>query len=231
MSDTWAAIAEWWEQIGVADPSYRHDVVPMVRDLVPGDHRIALDLGCGTGHLAPAIGGTVVGVDASHQLAATALRTMPVAVGRAPDLAFLADASVDLVVSVYLVDLLDDDRRFFDEVRRIVRPGGGLVIVINHPVYTAPGSVPIADVDGEILWRWGDYFEPGTSDEPAGPGSVRYHHRSLAALLGNAADAGWRLEAIRERPLGRDAIAEMPGYEGQDTIPRYLGVRWVRPRT
>jgi SAM-dependent methyltransferase len=229
MSDGWDHIAQWWEDVGVHDPSYRHDVVPLLDDLVVGDHAMALDLGCGTGHLGRLIGGTVIGVDASQRLARSALGTMPVAVGRAPDLSFLADASFDLVVSVYLVDLLGDHRRFLEETHRVVRPGGDLVVVINHPAYTAPGAAPIADPDGEVLWRWGSYFTQAWTDEPAGPGSVRYHHRSLATLLQDAADVGWHLTAIRERPLSPEVMAEMPGYEGQDTIPRYLGARWSRP--
>ena len=51
-------------------------------------------------------------------------------------------------------------------------------MVINHPIWTAPGSTPIEEPEGEILWRTGTYFGRGFSDEPAGKGKVRFYHRT-----------------------------------------------------
>ncbi len=42
------------------------------------------------------------------------------------------------------------------------KAGGPLVLVVNHPLFTAPGSGPIVDpTDGEVFWRWGTYLEVG----------------------------------------------------------------------
>ncbi len=127
-----------------------------------------------------------------------------------------------------LRDRIEDHVRFLSEVARVVKAEGSLVIVINHPVYTAPDSAPFADLDGEILWRWGSYFSRGSSTEPAGDGDVRFFHRPFADLLTAAARSGWKLEAMTERGLSTETIALMPGYEGQEGIPRLLGVRWTR---
>ena len=59
-------------------------------------------------------------------------------------------------------------------------------------------------------------------------GEVVFHHLPLSSLLTTAADAGWALSALEEAPLGAAAIARDPGYVGQEGIPRYLAVRWVR---
>jgi hypothetical protein len=89
---------------------------------------------------------------------------------------------------------------------------------MNHPVWTAPGSTPITDSDGETLWRPGGYFTEGISRLAAGEGTVVFHHRTMAAVLGTAADAGWSLEHIEERPHH--------GLRGQEGIPRLLACRW-----
>jgi hypothetical protein len=110
-----------------------------------------------------------------------------------------------------------------------VRPGGVLALVANHPAYTAPGSGPLVDTeDGEVLWRWGPYMEEGSSEEPAGGGSVVFHHRSLGVLLTTAAGAGWRLERLVEHGVGEQRAAEDPLLAAQQQIPRLLAVRWLR---
>jgi hypothetical protein len=54
------------------------------------------------------------------------------------------------------------------------------------------------------------------------------YHRSTADIVTSAAQAGFRLEAMIEAPLGSAAIERAPAYAGQETIPRFLGVRWRR---
>lgn len=226
MSDSWDPIADWWIEEAASDPAYRLDVVPMLTALVPTEPGLVLDLGCGDGHLASRIGERVVGFDRSETLARAAAVRMPTVVGRAPDLRCFRASVFDGAVSVYLLDLLADDRSFFRSCAEVVRDSGWLVVVINHPVYTAPGSAPLIDEDGEVLWRWGRYFEPGWTDEPVGTETVRYEHRPVASLLSVAADAGWRLDAMLERSLSPATIERIPGAYGQDRIPRLLGVRW-----
>ena len=105
---------------------------------------------------------SVIGVDLSLELLRHAGATGPVVQARLPDLSWVRSSAVDRVVSVGLLDLIADHERFFVETARVVRHGGHLVVVINHPVVTAPDSAPLVDPDGEILWRWGTYLTPGT---------------------------------------------------------------------
>ncbi len=88
----------------------------------------------------------------------------------------------------------------------------------NHPVWTAPDSSPITDTDGEILWRPGEYFSNGTTEVTAGERIVTFYHRSISVLLNAAADAGWPLEQMIERPHHE--------FEDQVDIPRLLACRW-----
>lgn len=228
MSDDWDGLADWWVNEVHNDPAYAADVDPILIELLPQHRGVVMDLGCGEGQGMRLVGRDSFGCDLSQDLlvrAETQGRTIRT---RLPDLRWLRAGSVDTAFSVYLLDLIEDHERFFSEVARSVGPGGSLVIVINHPAYTAPGSAPLMDLDGEILWRWGSYFVRGSSTEPAGEGHVRFHHRPMADLLTAAASAGWKLEAMIERGLSTATIAQIPGYEGQEGIPRLLGVRWTR---
>lgn len=228
MSDNWDDLASWWKAESASDPAYVHDVNPLLIELMADAGTPVVDLGCGEGQGMRLIGGAVTGVDLSMSLAAAARAAGPVIVAELPDLTYFVHDAFAAAYSVYLLDLIDDHDAFFVNTARVVRPGGHLVVIINHPVYTAPASAPLMDPDGEILWRWGRYFDRGSEVVPVGPRSITFHHRPVGALLTAAARAGWRLETMVERPLGPSTVAELPGYEGQDGIPRLLGVRWVR---
>lgn len=226
MSDNWDDIAPWWRDESARDPSYPNDVVPLLELLLEPMAERIIDLGCGDGGLMRMYGGSVVGVDLSFDLARVARSIAPVVVAELPDLGFLKTGSFDAAVSVYLLDLIEDHDGFFASVARVCRPSATLAIVINHPVFTAPGSAPLLDEDGEVLWRWGDYLSVGSSMEPAGHREIRYHHRPLGTLLTSAAEHGWRLEVMAERPLSEETVRALPGYSGQQSIPRLLGVKW-----
>ena len=197
-------------------------------EVLPGERY--LDLGCGEGRVMQAIarrGGVSLGVDVAEPLLARAAAHGEVFRAEVPPLDFLPDASVDGVVVVLVLEHLADEAAVFAEARRVTGDGGSLVVVMNHPVWTAPDSTPIDYGDGEILWRPGAYFSRGSSREPAGDGQVEFFHRTMADLLTGAARAGWSLRRMVEEGVSPDQVERIPGLAGQDHIPRLLGVRWV----
>lgn len=214
----WPALTEWWLDEVADDPAYEEVVTPLLLDVLePQAGRIYLDLGCGEGRVMRSVaeaGATVHGVDLSPELAE---RAGSAVVAQLPGVPF-ADASYDGVYSVLTLEHLVDHEAFFTEAARVARTGGVLALVINHPTWTAPESTPITDVDGEVLWRPGRYFELGETEVSAGEGRVVFHHRSMSQLLNAAADAGWSLERMVEQPHHE--------YEDQAGIPRLLACRW-----
>jgi SAM-dependent methyltransferase len=229
--DNWDEISSWWRHEAITDLVYREDIEPMLARLIPDDPGVVMEFGCGEGQWLrwlSARGFAAFGCDGSLRLLGEAVLSAPVVCAALPALPWIRDRSIDTALSVFVLDLIGDVDTFFAETARVVRPDGELIVVINHPGFTAPGSGPLLDLDGEVLWRWGSYLEDGSSVQPAGDGQVVFHHRSMARLLSAAAACGWALQKLEEAALGPAAIAREPGYAGQEGIPRFLAARWRR---
>jgi SAM-dependent methyltransferase len=222
---TWdGSTADWWRNEVAGDPAYARDVDPLLAELL-GDAGAGsiLDLGCGDGRLLARY--SAVGVDASLDLVKHAAEGDRAVVGDLRHLPFAANFW-SAAYAVLVLEHVEDLAEFFDEAGRVVAPGGLLAVVINHPVSTAPQSGPFVDpADDEVLWRWGEYLDPGGSSQPAGSGTVLFHHRPLGDLLTAAAAARWKLERMIERSL---APAGDPLLEVQTHVPRLLGASWRR---
>jgi SAM-dependent methyltransferase len=221
---SWSELADWWVSEVADDPAYETVITPMLLDIF---HPVAgctyLDLGCGEGRVMRAVAETsalVHGVELNRQLARLAVGIAPTVLGELPNLGFLRDDCYDGAYCVLVMEHIEDHRGLFQEAARVVKMGGRFALVMNHPVWTAPGSTPIEDTDGEILWRPGRYFSSGTSQEPAGSATIVFHHRTIADLLNAASGAGWVLEEMIEAPHH-----EIPTQQG---IPRLLACRWRR---
>lgn len=201
-----------------ADPAYEQVVTPLLLSVLkPQPDLTYLDLGCGEGQVMRAVaesGARVFGVDVSPDLVSG---MEGVVVARLPGIP-LGNSSVDGLFSVLTLEHIEDHASFFREAARVSKRRGIMALVINHPTWTAPEATPISDQYGEVLWRPGEYFSTGSTDMPAGDETVVFHHRSMAALLNAAADAGWSLEQMVEQPHH-----ELPDQSG---IPRLLACRW-----
>ena len=228
MTEAWDEIAQWWIDAVRDDPRDADDLLDLLDELVVGTGGVTLDLGCGEGQVMRHLGPPIVGTDASMRLLGHAARTGPVVHGRLPDLGWVRAGMFHRAVGVGVVELVEDHRLLFEQAASAVCPGGHLVVVMNHPVATAPSSEPLADPSGEILWRWGRYLSPGRFVQVADEHEIVMFHRPLGELLDAAAAAGWWLECLIERGPSAQTIARFPEYRGQEEIPALLGCRWTR---
>lgn len=228
-SAEWEGLGEWWISELKGDPAYETEVEPLalaILDPKPGS--TVLDIGCGEGRMMRRLsesGCRCLGTDIAGDL----LKSAGVVCVRAklPLIDWLSDNSVDAALIVLVLEHIEDHFTLFGEIARVCRNGGRLGLVINHPFYTAPGSAPIADPD-EILWRPGEYFSFGSSEEPAGSETVTFFHRTIGELFTSARRAGWILDECREFGLSERQMEEDPLLSGQEHFPRLLAVRWIR---
>ena len=217
MSRAWDdALADWWVAEVAADPVYAEEVVPLALDVlgpVPGGPLPGTGLRGGRGDARRGLRG---GPGCWGATSRSAWRGGRRRRGRwrcaaCPTWAGCGPGRWTARWRCWCWSTWPMPKRCSRRRPRAVRPGGVLALVANHPAYTAPGSGPLVDPDdGEVLWRWGPYMEEGTTEEPAGEGTVVFHHRSLARLLSAAAAAGWCLDRLVEHGVGERRAAEDP---------------------
>jgi len=127
-----------------------------------------VDVGCGTGWLHPALSGrgaAVVGLDASFGMAAETRRRaarerLPLAALQADAQRLpLADSSFDRAVAVHVLFHVPDVRRALVEMRRVLVPGGRVLVTTN----AADHSLRLHEMHAEAARSLGY-----TPTEPAG---------------------------------------------------------------
>ncbi|MGD1057391.1 MAG: class I SAM-dependent methyltransferase [Solirubrobacteraceae bacterium] len=134
---------------------------------LPANARI-LDAGCGSGRFMVELAkrGTVTGVELSDTSVALAQRRAigEVVAGSVLEMPF-PDANFDLAVSLDVIEHLQDDLAALREFRRVVAPGGALLVTV--PAYQ---------------WLWSSHDE------------INHHHRRYTrrSLQRVAEQAGWK---------------------------------------
>ncbi len=134
--------AEGGEEYARYRPNYPAELVSALATLAPG-RGLAVDVGCGSGQLSVLLAGgfkQVIGIDVSGDQLAHAVSHPRVNYreGTAEALA-VADGAADLIVAAQAAHWFDLPR-FYQEVRRIARPGA-LLALVSYGVPTLTGGV------------------------------------------------------------------------------------------
>ncbi|MGW7686801.1 class I SAM-dependent methyltransferase [Kribbella sp. NPDC054772] len=184
------------------------------------DGRRILDVGCGSGPLSAALrdrGAIITGFDLSAAMIDLARRRLGEDVDlRVGDLAKplpYADAAFDDVVASLVLHYLEDWTEPLAELRRVLKPGGRLILSLNHPiVHTA------LNPDAKYF----DIAEFSFDAEHAGR-TVTYNiwHRPLQAMSDAFAAAGFRISVISEPPIAADTPVELRP-QGMDHPARFI---------
>ena len=158
--ELWAAAFgdEYPAPLRVFSPTTWTDLRRVAQALALQPDQVLVDLGCGEGGpglwLAAQAGARLIGVDFSRYALASAARH---ASGYLPDgragfvrgtltATGLADASVDAVCSFYAFIFCTDKLAGLAELRRIVRPGGRIALLVNEVLDPAEaGTSRVAD--------------------------------------------------------------------------------------
>jgi SAM-dependent methyltransferase len=235
-TEVWERHAAWWQRefTGGADVEYTEQILPLAAEHLAGAERV-LDLGCGEGQIARLAvqrgAGRVVGVDpASAQIAEAVRRAGGVRYARAVAAGLpFAPSIFDAIVSCLVLEHLADLDAGLDEIARVLRPGGRLVLFVNHPLFQTPGSGWIDDQvldPPEQYWRIGPYLTEDISVEEVEAGVLLpFVHRPLSRYVNGLADRGLLITHMAEPAPPPGFVARAPEYAGAATIPRLLLLR------
>jgi len=170
-------------------------------------HRI-LDAGCGSGPLSAALiakGAIMTGFDSSPAMLDLARQRL----GAAADLHVadlskplpFADDSFDDVVSSLVLHYLEDWSAPLAELRRVLKPGGRLILSVNHP------TVSVVTQPTEDYFAIRQYSEDYEFDgEPA---VLTFWHRPLHAMFNAFTSAGYRMATVSEPEPSPDTPHEL----------------------
>jgi SAM-dependent methyltransferase len=183
-----------------------------------------LDVACGPGLYAKELvsrGASVIGLDQSPRMVELSRERVPEGEFRVHDLAepldWLADDSVDLVLFALALEYVDDRVSALRELRRVLRPGGALVLSRLHPT-------------GDWLRQGGNFFDVRVIDEVWSKGwRVRYWLAPLERTCEELHEAGFLIERLLEpRPPAEAAAINPEEYERMRREPRgFLAIKAI----
>ena len=245
---SWEKSADWYDRIIGERGSdlYRGVVLPGALGLLaPQKGERVLDLGCGQGVFTRALaekGCEVTGVDLSPSLIAKA-RSYP---SRRPARYLVRDGAAldglgefDALSAILCLQNMEHLAEVCAACARVLRPGGRMVWVMNHPAYRIPRqSAWGQDEQRKIQFRRVDAYatemripivmHPGRKDSEE---TVSFH-RCLAALMQPAFAAGLVLAGLeewcsdKESQPGPRARAEN---RARKEFPLFLALLWKKP--
>jgi SAM-dependent methyltransferase len=201
--------------------------------LVHGD---TLDIACGTGYGARLLArhARVSGVDRDEEALETARARVAghFTVAEAPPIPF-PEASFDFVVCFETVEHVADDLEFIREIRRVLRPGGELLISTPNKDISAPGDVPLNE------WHLREYtlVSLKTLLEAAGLEVVTDYGQSFSPKPRRGHTVMWRLNGltwclpsiVRSAMRALLGDAEVRAFDPRRPDPGYWLVRARRP--
>jgi SAM-dependent methyltransferase len=171
--------------------------------------RRMLDAGCGSGPLFEALrarGAIMTGFDASPAMVELARKRL----GEDADLQVadiglplpFADGAFDDVVASLVLHYLQDWTAALAELRRVLKPGGRLLLSVNHP-RILENSDPKADYFS--VTQYSDEYTFGDGQSAI----LTFWHRPLHAMSDAFTEAGFRIAVISEPPFSPDTPREL----------------------
>lgn len=199
--------------------------------------RRILDAGCGSGPLSAALrhqGAMVTGIDISAGMLELARRRLgdDARLQRADlksPLPF-ADNAFDDVIAALVLHYLEDWTAPLAEFRRVLTPGGRLIVSVNHPFqvwFGRPGfGQPVYTVHRQPGGK-ADYFATYSWTVPWTMGDrtaqMRFWHRPLHAMTAAFTGAGFRISVLSEPqpvPAARELFPDQ--FPALTTNPNFL---------
>lgn len=218
---SWSQVASWYDtMIEEGDGTFQKDVIlPNIIRLMsirPGTR--VVDMACGQGFFAREFahaGAYVSAADISPELIVAAenhlkketrLRTRPqFFVAPAHRMTAVATGSADIVTIILALQNIKELPETLSEVSRMLKPGGRLLVVLNHPAFRIPKSSSWAyDDNAKVQYRRIDsYLSERTIPIDMHPGGAKRtytvsFHRPLQVYAKHLGKAGLYISNMEE---------------------------------
>jgi ubiquinone/menaquinone biosynthesis C-methylase UbiE len=194
---SWGGVAEWYDEVLKDPDSYQKKILMpnLIRLVDPKKGMTIVDNACGQGYFARAFannGATVIAADISKELISLAAAdheknphresgvikfyTTP-----ADKLQFIPDATVDVVTVVLALQNIENISAVFAECSRVLKVGGRMIFVINHPAFRIPQSSDWGwdDTKGKQYRRMDAYMSDKTFSIDMTPGEKVAHKKKI----------------------------------------------------
>lgn len=210
----WTGVAKQWHKgLEERTDSYHASVVApnLLRVLKPASGMRVLDIGCGDGFVTreiAAMGAETVGIDPSKDMIALAQKAAApnerYVVAAAEKMTFATDASFDAATVVLALQNIEHLERALAEAARVLRGGGRLCIVLNHPSFRIPKRSSWGWQDDVQYRRLDAYMSEAREriDMEPGKGGAGAHtysfHRPLQVYVKALVKAGFVIDGLEE---------------------------------
>lgn len=211
---SWGAVAEWYDKVVYDKDSYQNRVIlpNILRIVAPEKGMRILDLACGQGffsHALSAKGAHVTGVDVSPELIGIAKihagHNEEFHVSSSDNLSVWKDSSFDSISIILALQNIEKMTQTLREASRVIKKGGKLVIVLNHPAYRIPGESAWGyDEKIDRQYRRVDgYLSDSRREIDMNPGSTGGQktisfHRPIQGYSKSLANVGFVISRIEE---------------------------------
>ncbi len=238
---SWGSVADWYDTyLEVTPDSYQEAVIApnVLRILALKKDEHVVDIACGQGYFTRLFGEAstkVVGADISKELIAVAKKRSPKIdfhVAPAHNLSFAAPATFDVATIVLAIQNIENIGDVFAEVKRVLKPNGRFVLVMNHPAFRIPKRTRWGwDENEKSQYRRVDgYLSAATIPIDMHPGAAKSaqtisYHRSLQDFFKALAKSGFAVTRLEEW-ISHKKSEKGPKQKAEDTarkeIPLFL---------